>query len=66
MSSLFIVSVVTIWTVDKLHLPRLFPFSLQRHLKDALDTLKEFSELSPSVKHMGEVLENRLQEFDVS
>lgn len=66
MSSLFIVSMVTIWTVDKLHLQSLFPFSRQRHLKDALDTLKEFSELSPSVKHMGEVLENRLQEFDVS
>lgn len=57
---------VTIWTVDKLHLKSLFSFSLQRHLKDSLDALKEFSGLSPSVKHMGEVLENRLQEFDVS
>lgn len=65
MNSLFIVSMVAIWTVDKLHLQSLFQLSLRRHLKDTLDTLKQFSELSPSVKHMGEVLENRLQETDV-
>ncbi|EED15729.1 conserved hypothetical protein [Talaromyces stipitatus ATCC 10500] len=64
-ASLFIVSMVAIWTVDNLHLQSPLPLSLRRYLKDTLDTLKQFSELSPLVKHMAEVLENRLQEIDV-
>lgn len=64
-NSLFIMSMVAIWTVDNLHLQSLFLPTLRRYLKDTLDTLKQFSDLSPSVKHMVEVLENRLQEIDV-
>ncbi|KAH8693064.1 hypothetical protein BGW36DRAFT_399801 [Talaromyces proteolyticus] len=64
-ASLFIVSMVAIWTVDNLRLQSLFLPRLWEHLKDTLDTLKQFSELSPSVKYMVEVLENRLQESDI-
>jgi hypothetical protein len=56
---------VAIWTVDNLRLQSLFLPRLGGYLKDTLDTLKQFSELSPSVKYMAEVLENRLQEIDV-
>ncbi|QKX59932.1 uncharacterized protein TRUGW13939_07074 [Talaromyces rugulosus] len=64
-ASLFIVSMVAVWTVDNLRLQSPFLPRLRGYLKDTLDTLKQFSELSPSVKYMAEVLENRLQEIDV-